>query len=220
MNLPRGAKAILIGDFLSDPTAISATIESHQRARRAGTSRHDRRSRSRIAFPSPAILNSSMSIRRRDCGSARRKHSGQTIFAVSASHRDAIAAAARGARLDVDGPPDGPAGHRGASRLAGAARCRSGFNSHARAKERVGDVRHSARFHLSFRPRHARGSAAFVFSAAHHAAAPGLVPVSAAAAHLESSAQGTRRRRARLGGCCFCASPSRPASFSRWRAPC
>jgi uncharacterized protein (DUF58 family) len=28
VNLPRGAQAILIGDFLADPAAISATIES------------------------------------------------------------------------------------------------------------------------------------------------------------------------------------------------
>ena len=73
------------------------------------------------------------------------------------------------------------------------------------ARRRIAaDVRPSARLHFSFRPRRARGPAAIVFPAAHHAAAPGAGAVSAAAAHSRSSLRGTKPPRARLGGCCCC----------------
>ena len=45
------------------------------------------------------------------------------------------------------------------------------------------DVRDSARFHFSLCPRRTRGFAAFVFSAAHHAATPSTCAVSATATH-------------------------------------
>src|SRR5580704_16773561 len=53
-------------------------------------------------------------------------------------------------------------------------------------KEPPADARPSARVYFSVRPRRARGPAAFVFSFAHHAAAPGSRAVSAAAAHSGS----------------------------------
>src|SRR5580704_3574225 len=53
-------------------------------------------------------------------------------------------------------------------------------------EELPADARPSARFHFSVRPRRARGPAAFVFTSAHHATAPGARAVSAAAAYSES----------------------------------
>ncbi len=55
------------------------------------------------------------------------------------------------------------------------------------------DVRYSTRVHFSFRPRRARGPAAFVLSAAHHAAASGACAISAATAHSGSSPEGRDR---------------------------
>src|SRR5580704_3195238 len=53
-------------------------------------------------------------------------------------------------------------------------------------EEPPADVRPSARFHFSIRPRRARRPTTLVFSSAHHAAAPGARAVSTAAAHSKS----------------------------------
>ena len=110
-----------------------------------------------------------------------------------ASHREAIAASGARPRLDLMVHRTDRPATEALARLAGPARCQSGFNSSCRSEGRFADVRHSARFHLSFRPRRARGSAAFVFSAAHHAAAPGARALSAPAAHFRSSPTGRDR---------------------------
>ena len=65
---------------------------------------------------------------------------------------------------------------------AGPARCQSGFNPHAN-RVPPADVRDSARFHFSLRPRRIRGLAASLLSPARHAAAPRTGAVSAAATH-------------------------------------
>ena len=94
MSLPRGAQAILIGDFLTDRALISAMIES---IAERGARGHLVMIQNPVeeSFPFSGILNSSMWIRRRGCAWAKRKHSGQTIFAVSPCIAMPIAAAAR-----------------------------------------------------------------------------------------------------------------------------
>ena len=185
VSLPRGAQAILIGDFLADPALISATIESV-------SARGARGHLVMIADPVEETFPFSGNTEFVDVDSPARLRAGQAetfrqeYIRRLGLHREAIGASARGAGVDLDGAPDRQARHRGLACLAGPTRCQCRPRSSCPARSCPLMPGLPLAFHFSVRPRRARGPAALVFSSAHHAAAPGTRAVSAAAAHSGS----------------------------------
>ncbi len=120
-SLPRNSQAVLIGDFLSDP----GRNRRHDRIRSASAARAAISSwspiRSRRPFPSPAMSNSSTSIRPRGCASARLGSFRADYMRRLTAHRDVDPGGGARARLDLDAAPDRPAGLGGAAGSADAA---------------------------------------------------------------------------------------------------